>query len=447
MRFTTLILGLVFSTLAQAQIKSYFNHNSESSYREPYRSITRSGDNLEQVVITEINKARKSVYVAVQELRLPLIATALINKKKQGVDVRIVLEHDYNFTVDAQSDTSEENEHDATRSADLRAFVDVNKNGKFETEELETRDAIYMLRKAQIPIMDDTFDGTKGSGLMHHKFVIVDGKTSVVSTANFTMSCIHGDTLTPATRGNANSIVVLNSVDAANVFTREFSQLWGNGVRGNYGQNKAYTGRSVVNVGGSRVTIQFSPTNRKFSWYESTNGLIGAHLSHAKQSVNAALFVYSDQFLGNILEVSQHNGAKMGFLVEQKFAWREYSELLDMLGLRMLSRNCKFEGDNNPWTKPATEVGVPSLFGGDVLHHKFAVIDGKTTIMGSQNWSEAANYTNDETLIVVENTSISDTYTREYNRLRGISVMGLPSRIENAVTQRERECANMGIHY
>jgi len=40
-----------------------------------------------------------------------------------------------------------------------------------------------------IEIKDDTSDGaTKGSGLMHHKFIIVDGKATVITSGNLTRS-------------------------------------------------------------------------------------------------------------------------------------------------------------------------------------------------------------------------------------------------------------------
>src|SRR5690606_270859 len=186
-----LILGLSQTVLGSVQ--SYFNQNQANVYTDPYRHVTRHGDNLEQVILDNIYKAKKSVFVAVQELRLPKIAQALIEKKNQGLDVRVILEHDYNFNVLAQRDAAENSEHDASRLTELRAFIDVNRNGKFEKSELETRDAIYMLQQSNVPVMDDTFDSTRGSGLMHHKFVVIDGKITLISSANFTMSCIHGD--------------------------------------------------------------------------------------------------------------------------------------------------------------------------------------------------------------------------------------------------------------
>jgi phosphatidylserine/phosphatidylglycerophosphate/cardiolipin synthase-like enzyme len=370
---------------------------------------------------------------------LPLVAQALVLKKKEGVDVRVVLEHDYNYTVVTQRD-AQEDQYEATKLNELKALVDINKDGKFTKAELEERDAVYILEAAKIPVMDDTFDNSHGSGLMHHKFMIIDSKIVVVSSANFTLSCVHGDLLAPSSRGNANSMMVITSQAVGEVFEEEFSQLWGNGKRGNFGHNKTYRGPQILNDRGTKITIQFSPTSARYNWEESVNGLMAQYISKASKSIKAALFVYSDQKLSNVLEKRFRAGVEMGFLVEPKFAFREYSELLDMAGLQMYSQKCTYEADNRPWQKAAPEFGMPTLDRGDVLHHKFAVIDSKAVVMGSQNWSEAANYVNDETLIIVESPEISDQYTREYDRLRMNSRIGVPSYLKKEIARLESEC-------
>ena len=447
MKALLLLLALAPLSSYAVGVTAYFNHTANKQYTEPYRNITRTGDNLEQVLLDQITSAKKSIYIAVLEFRLPLVAKALVAKKAQGVDVRVVLEHDYNFNVTRQTDETNDNEHDASRSNELHAFVDVNRNGRFEVEELQSRDAIYILQQAQIPIMDDTFDSSAGSGLMHHKFMIIDGRTTVVSSANFTMSCIHGDSLAPNSRGNANSMIVVDSPGFSGIFTEEFSQLWGNGRRGNYGQGKTYRGPRSITVGGIKMTVQFSPTSRKYNWEETVNGLIGAQIKRATKSVKAALFVYSDQNLSTTLEARSDAGVAVGVLMERQFAFREYSELLDMLGVRMLAPNCKFEDNNQPWRKPVKEAGVGVQPQGDVLHHKFGVVDNKITIMGSQNWSDSANFSNDETLVVIENAAISDQYTQEYNRLLSNSQLGAPAWLRAEISRRENGCANQGFHY
>lgn len=444
MKWQTLTLSFLISTSAFANVSAYFNQNPGSRYTDPYRKISRSGDNLEAVILEQIGGAKKFIYMAVQEFRLPLIAQALIDKKNEGVDVRVVLENNYNFNVLRQRDTSSQNEHDASKSQELRAFVDVNRDGKFSKEELETRDAVYMLQKANIPVMDDSFDSSRGSGLMHHKFVVVDGKSTIVSTANFTMSCVHGDYTSSSSRGNANSLIHVVSNNFAKIFIDEFSQLWGNGRRGNYGHNKTYRGAMSTTVKGSKISIQFSPTSQRYNWEESTNGLIASHLARATRSIKAALFVFSDQRLADVMQARQAKGADIGVIIEPKFAYRDYSELLDIMGIEMLNQKCVYEPDNNPWKKPVREAGMARLPSGDVLHHKFAVIDNKTVVVGSQNWSDAANFINDEFAIVIQDTQIAQQFSREYDRIKRSAELGVPSWLKSRIEQQDRDCADSG---
>jgi phosphatidylserine/phosphatidylglycerophosphate/cardiolipin synthase-like enzyme len=80
---------------------------------------------------------------------------------------------------------------------------------------------------AQVPILDDTADGSKGSGLMHHKFVVIDGRTLIVTSANFTTSDMHGDLTASQTRGNANNLLKIEDSQLADLFTQEFNIMWG----------------------------------------------------------------------------------------------------------------------------------------------------------------------------------------------------------------------------
>ncbi len=421
-------------------VEAYFNHNTRSQYKDPYRGITRQGDNLEAVIVRKIKTAKVSVHLAVQELRLPSVALALADKKKEGVDVKVVIENDYNFDVlHPKPGTSADEE--GTDNRDLRNFVDANENGKLEVSELESRDAIYILKKAKVPLIDDKSDGSSGSSLMHHKFIVIDGKTVVMSTANFTLSCVHGDYSTPASRGNPNSLIVVDSVQLARAFAEEFSIMWGK----KFGQKKPYRGPQVFTIGSSKITVQFSPTSKTIPYEKSTNGLIAQYMKKATRSFKAALFVFSEQNLADTLEKRHNAGVDVGVIIESRFAYREYSELLDMLGEEMLGLNCRPVLNNRPWKRPIRDGGMAVLPGGDKLHHKYAVIDGKYTLVGSHNWSDSANVGNDETFLVIENTSISDSYTQEYERLKRNATLGLTPKAEADIQKRKDNCARKGL--
>lgn len=433
----------ILSVQAHASVSAYFNHNKKSSYIDPYRQIHRPGDNLEGIILKEMDKAKTSIYVAVQELRLPTIALKLVEKQKQGVDVKVIIEHDYNFTSIDQREMPE-GEHESTRLGELHLLVDVNKNGRIEKTELEARDAIYILRKNKVPLLDDKSDVSMGSGLMHHKFVIIDNKVTIVSTANFTTSCIHGDFGAPESRGNANSMIVVNAKNFSDLFTDEFTQMWGNGKRGNFGLSKTYRGPRSVIVRGTKLTVQFSPTSRRFKWEESVNGLIATAFEKANKSFKAALFVFSDQRLSDVLQERSKQGVDVGVLIEPKFAYRDYSELLDILGVEMLTQKCEAEPGNSPWKKPSKNSGMAILPRGDVLHHKFAVMDSKSVIVGSQNWSDNANYVNDETLLVIEHATVAKQFDQEYERIKSTALLGVPPRLKNDIERIEKLCQGAG---
>ena len=77
-------------------IQVYFNHRqSNTVYAEPYRDLKRQGDNLESIIIQEITAAKSTIDLAVQELNLPLVAHALVERHRSGVMVRVILDNQY----------------------------------------------------------------------------------------------------------------------------------------------------------------------------------------------------------------------------------------------------------------------------------------------------------------------------------------------------------------
>jgi phosphatidylserine/phosphatidylglycerophosphate/cardiolipin synthase-like enzyme len=55
--------------------------------------------------------------------------------------------------------------------------------------------------------------------------------------------------------------------------------------------------------------------------------------------------------------------------------------------------------------------------GSGLMHHKFAVIDGKVVITGSYNWTKAAEVRNDENLLVIYDEGIVKRYLRKFKEL------------------------------
>ncbi|WP_044292628.1 DUF655 domain-containing protein [Rivularia sp. PCC 7116] len=431
-----------------SSIQVYFNHSQTSEYRESYREKIRKGDDLEQIIIDAISQANSTIDIAVQELRLPLVAQALVKKQQAGIKVRIILENNYSRTWSdfTPQELTKLTKRERDKYQEFLKFADTDEDGKLSQEEINQRDALKIIKNAKIPLIDDTADGSKGSGLMHHKFIVIDNRFVIVTSANFTLSGIHGDYDNYDSLGNVNNLIKIDSVELADIFTNEFNIMWGDGVGGKFdskfGLQKPRRDFQQVNFGNNKVTVSFSPTSPTKPWIHSSNGLIGKTLKSAVNSIDSALFVFSAQRLSNILETSHQKNVKIRTVIEPDFAYRFYSEGLDMMGLA-LSNKCKYELNNQPWENPINTIGIPLLTSGDLLHHKYAVIDKKIVITGSHNWTEAANIGNDETVLVIENPKVAAHYVREFERLYVNAEFDIPRRIEKKVKQQEKECGEI----
>jgi competence ComEA-like helix-hairpin-helix protein len=426
-------------------VQVYFNHSESSEYKEPYRQQTRRGDNLEKQIVDAISQAKSTVDVAVQELRLPGVAKALVDRQKAGVKVRIILENIYSrpWSSLTSNEISKLDKRERERYNEFRQFIDVNQDNQLTLEEINQRDALVILQNAKIPWLDDQADGSAGSSLMHHKFVIVDNRIVIITSANFTLSDTFGDFTNFSSLGNANNLLQIDSPELASLFTEEFNIMWGDGPGGEpdsrFGLQKVMRLPKIITFGKTQITVQFSPTSPTQPWSNSSNGLIGKTLASATKSIDMALFVFSEQRLANILENRHQQSVQIRALIEPQFAYRPYSEALDMMGVA-LTNKCKYKIDNHPWQNPITTVGVPLLAKGDLLHHKFGIIDSQTVITGSHNWSDAANSGNDETLIGVNNPTVAAHYLREFDRLYAKAKPGIPTVIQEKIKLEQKHC-------
>jgi len=422
-------------------ISVYFNQRRQARYRSPLTGTMRQGDDLEQVVLDAVAGARRSISLAVQELTLPRIAQALVERHRAGVRVRVALENSYS-TPWSRQHLSELDDHARHRWQRLHDLADRDQDGAVTQAERRAGDAVALLLDGGVPLVDDTADGSAGSGLMHHKFLVVDGREVVTGSANFTSSGVHGDAGAPSSRGNANHVVRIHSTALAGLFEEEFARLWGDGPGGledsRFGLGKGGGGSVGLRQGEGRLEVLFAPHSRR----DGNNGLafIERVLATAREKVDMALFVFSDQGIANRLETLARRGVKVRLLVDPGFATRNYSELLDLAGVVRPDRRCRIEAGNKPWPPGLAEVGIPRLARGDKLHHKFAVVDNATVITGSFNWSPSAAHQNDETLLVIHHPKVADAFRREFGRLWQGAELGFTPRLERLLERDRLRC-------
>ena len=414
-----------------AGIEVAFNQGSLHRYRSPISGRWRRGDDLEALILAAINGANQQILVAVQELSLPKVAEALVAARRRGVEVRVVLENTYSTPWSQLSpiQRAELPPHQQHRIAQLEA--------------LGQGDAVALLLQGGVPLLDDRADGSSGSGLMHHKFLVADRRVVVTGSANFSPSCIHGDPDDPSSRGNVNHLLRFESPELAELFAAEFARMWGDGPGGapdsRFGLAKAEGGPRRVRIGETTVEVLFAPHRRS----DPFNGLswIESQLAGVRRRLDLVLFVFSAQNLADALAAAQQRGVAIRVLADPGFAARPFSEVLDLLAVSQSDQRCRLEAGNAPWRRSLDAgVGTPRLAGGDKLHHKFAVLDERSVISGSFNWSPSAAFSNDETLLRIDSPQLAAHFRAETDRLWQGAELGVTARLAHRLERQRQRC-------
>jgi phosphatidylserine/phosphatidylglycerophosphate/cardiolipin synthase-like enzyme len=79
---------------------------------------------------------------------------------------------------------------------------------------------------------------------------------------------------------------------------------------------------------------------------------------------------------------------------------------------------------------------------GDLLHHKFGLVDGQTVLTGSHNWSAAADRLNDETLLVVKHPIVATLFQREFDRLWSNATTGITPKLKERLAADRARCGS-----
>ena len=132
-------------------------------------------EDCSSLILSLINRARKSIHVMVYSFTLDGLGEALISAKEKGLDVKVVIE--------------EEN-----------AYV---RGSEYEK-----------LKKAGVDVRLDS-----NKALMHHKVMIVDGEIVVTGSYNWTKS---------AEEENDENLVVIYGEGLARRYEEEFERIWSN---------------------------------------------------------------------------------------------------------------------------------------------------------------------------------------------------------------------------
>ena len=323
------------------------------SWCEIYFSQVYSGDpgiakthprNIDKMLVQKLNAAQRKINAALHELDSAVVADALVEAHKRGVKVQIVTETDY-----------------------------------------MSEDSIEQVQNVGILISNDM----GRSGLMHNKFIVIDGRYSWTGSFNTTDN--------GAYKNNNNAIFIDSSAIARN-FEAEFEEMF---------VLKQFGGRSPKNIpnptvrmsDGSEIRTLFSPEN-------DVDDAIIVEINKARKSIFFMVFSFTHKEIGQAMIDKYRTGVDVRGIFERRGSNTSYSQYPQMKAIYI-----PIKQDTNKW----------------ILHHKVIIIDGETVITGSFNFSKNAAERNEENILIISgNRAIAQIYLDEFARIYGESISVLP---------------------
>ena len=88
------------------------------------------------------------------------------------------------------------------------------------------------------------------------------------------------------------------------------------------------------------------------------------------------------------------------------------------LTVRVISDNDKMEDKGNDVERLALSgIDIRIDRSPDHMHHKFMVVDGKTVLTGSYNWTRSAETRNEENLVSIDDPYLASQFMDEFERI------------------------------
>jgi phosphatidylserine/phosphatidylglycerophosphate/cardiolipin synthase-like enzyme len=239
-----------------------------------------------------------------------------------------------------------------------------------ESDNLE-REIPRRLLAAGIPIRGD-----EQSSLMHNKFMVVDGVELLMGSANFTENGLGSDN---------NYLLRLEDPRLAKVYRDEFNSMFEDGKFG--AEDLQPTGMNQLDVEGNTVEVLFSPEDQ-------VEDKLLALASEADSSIHFLAYTFTLDGLGQALLDKYATGVDVRGVFEGE----------------MLPGSTGTEYDR--FRRAGMEIRLDSNPG--LMHEKLMILDGEIVVIGSYNFTRAADERNDENVLIIFDPQLAALFETEF---------------------------------
>ena len=257
------------------------------------------------------------------------------------------------------------------RGVDVRWVTD-DENG-LEADEEPGHGQFEMLQQAGIEVRAD--DRT---ALMHNKFWIFDGQIVWTGSTNITVNGIFKQD---------NNAIVIQSPELAAIYEAEFQEMWD----GQFGpRSPSQIEQQTLMVNGSPVKVVF--TSEDPALEQAIIPVVNA----ATRTIRFLAFSFTDYPLANAMVQRSKAGVNVEGVFERVGSDTDAAELKTLH-----CANIPVRRDGN----------------GGFMHNKVIVVDGRYVITGSLNFSTNAEESNDENVLIIDNSDIAKLYMQDFERV------------------------------
>lgn len=264
----------------------------------------------------------------------------------------------------------------------IKKLIEARKRGvdvRLVTEQDNLRKSgLKKFTDADIPLVADN-----NRALMHNKFAVIDEETVWTGSYNLTKNSGLKDN---------NNAIAIRSPELAEIFIAEFRKMFEERQFGNKKEKgifPAFRNKYYIKVEDTNINVYFSPK-------DNIEKIILKRLEKAEKTVHFMAFSFTSDPLGEVIIKLHKSGVRVSGLIEKEGSNSKDSEYIKM----------KIEG-----------LPVKTDRNKSLMHHKTIIIDEKTVITGSYNFSRGANRRNDENIIILDNADIAKEYLKEFHRL------------------------------
>lgn len=223
--------------------------------------------------------------------------------------------------------------------------------------------------EAGIPVVFD-----ERTSLMHNKFCVVDGRYVWTGSTNITENCMYR---------NYNNAVLIESPELAVNFRNEFDEMF---------LHRQFGATSPLNTAHPTVTVLGIGIESYFAPEDGVERAIIARLAQSRDRLDFMAFVFTSVPMAEAMATRLAEGVRVRGVIEQRNAGSRHSR-------------------HHYLRQHGAEVHLDP--GPRTMHHKVIIVDARTVMTGSYNFSANAEKRNDENLIMIHNPDIARRFIEE----------------------------------